>query len=103
MTKPSPTVARVASLIVFVRGQKAVLDSDLADLYGVSTKALVQAVKRNLTRFPADFMFLLTDQDLAILRSQIVTSSSISALGWASLGDLRVHGTRRRDAFLSAP
>lgn len=49
------------------------LDTDLAELYGVTTKALVQAVKRNLQRFPADFMFHLTDQDLRVLRSQIVT------------------------------
>jgi hypothetical protein len=49
------------------------LDSDLAELYGVATKVLVQAVKRNLQRFPADFMFRLTDQDLRALRSQIVT------------------------------
>jgi hypothetical protein len=49
------------------------LDSDLAELYGVATKALVQAVKRNLQRFPAGFMFHLTDQDLRVLRSQIVT------------------------------
>jgi len=49
------------------------LDTDLAALYGVPTKALVQAVKRNLARFPADFMFHLTEQELRSLRSQIVT------------------------------
>ena len=52
------------------------LDADLAELYGVPTKALVQAVKRNPDRFPPDFMFMLTEQEHAILRSQIVTSSS---------------------------
>jgi hypothetical protein len=52
------------------------LDADLAALYGVQTKALVQAVKRNLSRFPADFMFRLTTEEFRILRSQIVTSSS---------------------------
>ena len=66
----------IATRILVVRGQKVMLDSVLAELYGTSTKALVQAVKRNLKRFPPDFMLLLTDQDLAILRSQIVTSSS---------------------------
>jgi hypothetical protein len=57
------------------------LDADLAELYGVHTKALVQAVKRNPTRFPSDFMFQLTEQEVADLRSQFVTSSS-SAGNW---------------------
>lgn len=65
----------VLSQIHFLRGHKVMLDSDLASLYGVATKALVQAVKRNSERFPDDFMFQLTKQELAILRSQIVTSS----------------------------
>jgi len=69
-------VQNIAAHILVVRGQKVILDSVLAELYGTSTKALVQAVKRNLKRFPPDFMILLTDQDVAILRSQIVTSSS---------------------------
>lgn len=51
------------------------LDWDLAALYGVATKVLVQAVRRNLSRFPPDFMFQLTPQELGILRSQFVTSS----------------------------
>ena len=51
------------------------LDSDLADLYGVPTKALKQAVKRNMARFPVDFMFELTQKEMVSLRSQIVTSS----------------------------
>jgi hypothetical protein len=50
------------------------MDADLARLYGVTTKALNQAVKRNLARFPSDFMFQLRDQEAAALRSQIVTS-----------------------------
>jgi ORF6N domain len=54
------------------------VDADLAELYGVPTKVLVQAVKRNPARFPSDFMFPITEQELAILRSQIVTSSSAS-------------------------
>lgn len=61
------------SRIRTVRGQKVLLDADLAELYGVATKVLVQAVKRNLQRFPADFMFHLTEQELRALRSQIVT------------------------------
>jgi hypothetical protein len=59
--------------IVNVRGHRVMLDVDLAALYGVPTKVLVQAVKRNLARFPADFMFHLTEQELRSLRSQIVT------------------------------
>ena len=51
------------------------LDWDLAALYGVATKVLVQAVRRNLSRFPPDFMFQLTPEELGILRSQFVTSS----------------------------
>ncbi len=61
--------------ILFIRGHKVMLDADLAELYGVETRVLVQAVKRNLDRFPADFMFQLTDKEFEDLRSQIVTSS----------------------------
>ncbi len=60
--------------ILFIRGQKVMLDADLAELYGVETMVLVQAVKRNLDRFPADFMFQLIDKEFENLRSQIVTS-----------------------------
>jgi hypothetical protein len=65
----------VESLIRLIRGQRVMLDEDLARLYEVSTKSLVQAVKRNLERFPADFTFQLSDQELKHLRSQTVTSS----------------------------
>lgn len=61
--------------IYLIRGKQVMLDSDLAKLYGVETKALNQAVKRNLRRFPDDFMFKLTPQEHENLRSQIVTSS----------------------------
>lgn len=60
--------------IRFVRGHKVMLDADLALLYKVETRILVQAVKRNLRRFPSDFMFQLTDEEWAALRSQNVTS-----------------------------
>ncbi|MGH8707739.1 MAG: ORF6N domain-containing protein [Burkholderiales bacterium] len=66
----------LAERIHTVRGHKVMLDADLADLYGVPTKALVQAVKRNLERFPPDFVFQLTYQEVARLRSQIVTSNA---------------------------
>ena len=71
-----PVQAVIGSRIFVLRGQRVMLDSDLAELYGVQTKVLVQAVKRNLERFPMDFMFQLEKQDLAVLRSQFVTSSS---------------------------
>jgi len=57
-----------------IRSEKVILDVDLAVLYGVATKVLVQAVKRQLDRFPPDFMFQLTKEEFAILRSQSVTS-----------------------------
>ena len=59
--------------IYLIRGHKVMLDRDLADLYGVTTKVLLQVVKRNLKRVPSDFMFLLDYQEVAALRSQIVT------------------------------
>jgi len=67
-------LVRVDRSIRFIRGDKVILDEDLAELYGVETKKLIQAVKRNEDRFPADFMFQLTNQEFSVLRSQIVTS-----------------------------
>ena len=60
--------------IYLIRGQKVMLDTNLAELYGVETRALVQAVKRNLDRFPEDFMLQLTKKELELWRSQIVIS-----------------------------
>ncbi len=68
-------IKRVAQNIRYVRGQKVILDFDLAALYGVTTKALNQAVKRNATRFPVDFMFQLTSEETRSLRSQFVTTN----------------------------
>ncbi len=65
---------RVEGLIYQIRGERVILDQDLAQLYEVETKVLVQAVKRNSERFPLDFMFQLSDQEVKALRSQIVTS-----------------------------
>ena len=62
-------------LIYEIRGQKVMLDRDLAKMYGVETKVLNQAVKRNMKRFPEDFMFQLTPEEYEILKSQFVTSS----------------------------
>ena len=63
----------ISNKIYFIRGQKVMLDSDLAILYGVETKVLKQAVKRNLSRFPEDFMFELSKFEYDSSRSQIVT------------------------------
>ncbi len=65
----------VISKIYLIRNQKVMLDRDLAELYGVETRVLNQAVKRNESRFPSDFMFQLDEQELKNLISQIVTSS----------------------------
>ena len=64
----------VMNKIYFIRGQKVMLDRDLAELYGVATKALKQAVKRNVKRFPEDFMFAMSKEELSDWRSQFVTS-----------------------------
>jgi hypothetical protein len=67
---------RIESRIFLIRGRKVMFDRDLAELYGVKTKILNQAVKRNLERFPADFMFILSPLEMKNWRSQIVTSNS---------------------------
>jgi len=75
-------VEQIESIILLIRGQKVILDTDLARLYGVETKILNKAVKRHLDRFPKDFMFQLTTEEAENLRFQIGTSS-------------RIHGGRR--------
>ena len=67
---------RIRAVIVPIRGSKVIMDVSLAELYGVQTRVLVQAVKRNLDRFPHDFMFQLTAEEFRILKSQTVMSSS---------------------------
>ncbi len=66
--------ARIEGNILTIRGQRVMVDADLAALYDVTTKFLNQAVQRNIHRFPNDFMFQLTDAEHAALRSQFVTS-----------------------------
>ena len=70
-----PTPQVVESRIYVVRGHRVILSTDLAALYDVQPKVLMQSVKRNITRFPDDFMFQLSAQEFANLKSQIVTSS----------------------------
>jgi phage regulator Rha-like protein len=72
LEKITPKV--IEKMIYIVRGQKVMFDSDLAELYGVLTKNLNKAVKRNIDRFPSDFMFKLSEEEFEVLRFQIGTS-----------------------------
>lgn len=76
MSETLVSMERIRQAILLIRGQKVMLDRDLAGLYGAPTKALKQAVKRHASRFPEDFMFVLTPQELAEWRSQFVTSKA---------------------------
>jgi hypothetical protein len=78
-------VERIERAIHVIREQKVMLDADLAALYQVGTKVLIQAVKRNHERFPEDFMFQLTREEFDNLRSQTVTSSQWGGLPLPSL------------------
>jgi hypothetical protein len=79
MAKASAVIAiteeKILNKIYYIRGHKVMLDQDLAELYDVPTKRLNEQVKRNIGRFPADFMFQLTEEEFENLRSQIATSS----------------------------
>jgi hypothetical protein len=68
-------VQRIEEMIFLIRGQRVMLDSDLAKIYGVTTKQLNQQFKRNRKRFPDDFAFILTNQEVAQMRSQFATAS----------------------------
>ena len=68
------TSERIERSILLIRGHKVMLDADLAELYGVETRALLQAVSRNQKRFPEDFMFQMSKEKYELLRSQIVIS-----------------------------
>ena len=68
-------VEKITNKIYVIRGFKVMIDRDLAELYGVETKRLKEQVRRNISRFPEDFMFVLTNQEVRNLRSQIATSS----------------------------
>ena len=74
-TRPASTHEHIDRSIFIVRGHKALLDEQLAAFYGVETKRLVEAVKRNIERFPDDFMFRLNRDEWDALRSQIATSN----------------------------
>ncbi len=74
-TKPIAPVELIEQQIFLIRGQKVILDNELARIYGVTTKALNQAVKRNIDRFPEDFMFQLTSAEMESLRSAFTNRS----------------------------
>src|SRR3989338_10687578 len=86
----------ITTKILEIRGRKAMLDRDLAKLYGVPVKALNQAVKRNIRRFPEDFMFRLFWEEVINLKSQIVTSS------WGGIRKLPYVFTEQGVAMLSS-
>ncbi len=75
MGKSLIPIERIERHVLLIRREKVLLSGDLARLYGVEPKALIQAVKRNIDRFPDDFMFQLTDEEVVNLKSQFVTSS----------------------------
>jgi hypothetical protein len=95
MSTRSDVVAptRIERAILMIRGEKIILDADIAALYGVPTKVLVQAVKRNVERFPSDFMFQLDQKEMAVLRYQFGTSKL------APSGVRERHGGRRYLAY----
>lgn len=73
-------IEAIKDRILEIRGQRVMLDRDLAELYGVETKRLNEAVKRNINRFPEDFMFVLTEEEWLRLRSQFATSNNMKAI-----------------------
>ena len=102
---------RIAEKIHVIRGRKVMLDRDLADLYGVPTKILNRAVRRNIVRFPADFMFQLTSEEMKNWKSQIVISnfgedwpnlkSQIGTSSWGGMRKLPLAFTEQGVAMLS--
>ena len=88
----------IARSVFFIRGEKIMLDVDLAKLYGVTTKALNQAMARNKSRFPADFAFRLTSGEFKGLRSQLVTRLNERPLMWSQIVTTS-QKRRRRDAL----
>jgi predicted DNA binding protein len=83
---PTDATSEIATRILSIRGQRVLLDSDLAAVYAVSTRRFNEQVRRNEARFPSDFSFELTDQEVGILKSQFATSSWMGG----------AHGGRRK-------
>src|SRR3989442_14601429 len=94
--EPLANIEPIGRVIRVIRGQRVILDSDLAKIYGVTTKRLNEQVKRNRQRFPEDFMFRLTGDEgesLQSSRSQIATGSESNL--WSQVATSRTHGGRR--------
>ena len=96
-------VERIERVILVLRGHKVLLDADLAALYGIKTRRLNEQVRRNIDRFPADFMFQLTPQEFVNLKSQFATSNS----GWGGKRKLPFafteHGALMAASVLNSP
>ena len=98
MKKPEPPTISpeaIAPMVHWLRHEKVMLDSDLAELYGVATGRLNEAVKRNRDRFPSDFIFQLTEDEVEILISQNAISRSAPAASTLESGRSKPHGGRR--------
>lgn len=95
MNKDVVSTELISSKIYFIRGIKVMLDRDLAELYEVETRTLNQAVRRNIKRFPDDFMFQLNKAEFENLKSQIVTSS------WGGIRKMPLAFTEQGVAMLS--
>jgi len=98
-----PAGPRAERVILILRGQRVMLDDDLAVLYGVEVKALNQATKRNRERFPSDFMFQLTSDEARNLRSQIVTASSAHGGRRSAPYAFTEHGVAMLSSVLRSP
>jgi hypothetical protein len=95
-------VVRIEEMIFLIRGQRVMLDSDLARVYGVTTKRLKEQFRRNVERFPLDFAFQLTSQELANLRSQFATSSLHGGLRYLPIA-FTEHGALMLASILNSP
>jgi len=104
MTSSPVPLTRVEQKILLIRGQKVLLDTDLAELYGITTKRLNEQVKRNAERFPKHFMFQLTKQELMERMSQIATSNFAAIMGLRrSPYAFTEHGTLQAANVLNSP
>lgn len=97
-------IAFIESKIYDIRGMRVMLDSDLAELYGVENKRLKEAVRRNIERFPKDFMFEITFEEYKILRSQIASFNSNQKISskyrpYAFTEQEKAHNERKRIGF----
>ena len=95
MSQRTPQPENLAKLVFLVRGEKVLLDTDLADLYGLEARVLNQSVARNRNRFPDDFMFQLTTEEWTAMRSKIVTSAPSNTALTSQIVMSNMRGGRR--------